>query len=65
MYGIDGRRDLTEKLLEELSGYAGAHPVRTGNGASTSARTTCSAPRSTRCCCTRAAASGCRGGCGR
>ena len=33
MYGIDGRRDLTEILLEELSGYAGAHPVRTGNGA--------------------------------
>ena len=33
MYGIDGRRDLTEVLLEELSGYAGAHPVRTGNGA--------------------------------
>jgi GH15 family glucan-1,4-alpha-glucosidase len=33
MYGIDGRRDLTEVLLKELSGYAGAHPVRTGNGA--------------------------------
>ena len=33
MYGIDGRRDLTETLLEELSGYAGAHPVRIGNGA--------------------------------
>ena len=33
MYGIDGRRDLTEILLKELSGYAGAHPVRTGNGA--------------------------------
>jgi GH15 family glucan-1,4-alpha-glucosidase len=33
MYGIDGRRDLTEVLLNELSGYAGAHPVRTGNGA--------------------------------
>ena len=33
MYGIDGRRDLTEILLDELSGYAGAHPVRTGNGA--------------------------------
>ena len=26
MYGIDGRRDLTETLLEELSGYAGARP---------------------------------------
>jgi GH15 family glucan-1,4-alpha-glucosidase len=33
MYGIDGRRDLTETLLEELSGYAGARPVRIGNGA--------------------------------
>jgi alpha,alpha-trehalase len=33
MYGIDGRRDLTESFREELSGYAGAHPVRIGNGA--------------------------------
>jgi GH15 family glucan-1,4-alpha-glucosidase len=33
MYGIDGRRDLTEMLRDELSGYAGAHPVRIGNGA--------------------------------
>jgi len=33
MYGIDGRRDLTETFLEELSGYAGARPVRIGNGA--------------------------------
>jgi alpha,alpha-trehalase len=33
MYGIDGRRDLTETLREDLSGYAGAHPVRIGNGA--------------------------------
>jgi GH15 family glucan-1,4-alpha-glucosidase len=33
MYGIDGRRDLTESLHKELSGYAGAHPVRVGNGA--------------------------------
>ena len=33
MYGIDGRRDLTESTLDELSGYAGAHPVRIGNGA--------------------------------
>jgi alpha,alpha-trehalase len=33
MYGIDGRRDLTETLREELSGYAGARPVRIGNGA--------------------------------
>jgi alpha,alpha-trehalase len=33
MYGIDGRRDLTEALRDELTGYAGAHPVRVGNGA--------------------------------
>jgi GH15 family glucan-1,4-alpha-glucosidase len=33
MYGIDGRRDLTEHTLDHLSGYAGARPVRTGNGA--------------------------------
>jgi alpha,alpha-trehalase len=33
MYGIDGRRDLTEELLKDLSGYDGASPVRTGNGA--------------------------------
>jgi GH15 family glucan-1,4-alpha-glucosidase len=33
MYGIDGRRDLTETTREELTGYAGARPVRIGNGA--------------------------------
>ena len=33
MYGIDGRRDLSERTLEHLSGYAGARPVRVGNGA--------------------------------
>jgi GH15 family glucan-1,4-alpha-glucosidase len=33
MYGIDGRRDLTESIREDLSGYAGAIPVRVGNGA--------------------------------
>ena len=33
MYGIDGRRDLTESTLDYLSGYAGARPVRIGNGA--------------------------------
>jgi GH15 family glucan-1,4-alpha-glucosidase len=33
MYGIDGRRDLTEATLDQLSGYAGAKPVRIGNGA--------------------------------
>jgi alpha,alpha-trehalase len=33
MYGIDGRRDLTESTRDELTGYEGAHPVRIGNGA--------------------------------
>src|SRR4051794_3197202 len=33
MYGIDGRRDLTERTLDGLTGYAGARPVRVGNGA--------------------------------
>ena len=33
MYGIDGRRDLTEWTVDDLSGYAGARPVRIGNGA--------------------------------
>ncbi|MFI5099530.1 MAG: glycoside hydrolase family 15 protein [Actinomycetes bacterium] len=33
MYGIDGRRDLTETTRDDLSGYEGASPVRVGNGA--------------------------------
>ena len=33
MYGIDGRRGLTESTRDELSGYEGAQPVRIGNGA--------------------------------
>ena len=33
MYGIDGRSDLPETTLDHLSGYAGARPVRIGNGA--------------------------------
>jgi alpha,alpha-trehalase len=33
MYGIDGKRDLTERTLDHLSGYEGARPVRVGNGA--------------------------------
>jgi alpha,alpha-trehalase len=33
MYGIDGRRDLTESIVDGLSGYEGARPVRIGNGA--------------------------------
>jgi GH15 family glucan-1,4-alpha-glucosidase len=33
MYGIDGRRDLTESTRDDLTGYEGAKPVRIGNGA--------------------------------
>jgi GH15 family glucan-1,4-alpha-glucosidase len=33
MYGVDGRRDLTERQLDHLTGYRGSHPVRVGNGA--------------------------------
>jgi GH15 family glucan-1,4-alpha-glucosidase len=33
MYGIDGRRQLPETTRDDLSGYAGARPVRIGNGA--------------------------------
>lgn len=33
MYGIDGRHDLSEKVLEHLEGYRGSSPVRVGNGA--------------------------------
>ena len=33
MYGIDGERELPERTLDHLSGYAGSRPVRVGNGA--------------------------------
>jgi GH15 family glucan-1,4-alpha-glucosidase len=33
MYGIHGERQLTEKTLGHLSGYAGSRPVRIGNKA--------------------------------
>ncbi|HWH45614.1 MAG TPA: glycoside hydrolase family 15 protein [Thermoleophilaceae bacterium] len=33
MYGIDGKKELTEATLDHLSGYEGAQPVRIGNGA--------------------------------
>ena len=33
MYGIDGRKDLTEKTLDNLSGWRNSRPVRVGNGA--------------------------------
>jgi GH15 family glucan-1,4-alpha-glucosidase len=33
MYGIKGQKELTERTLDHLKGYEGAHPVRVGNGA--------------------------------
>jgi GH15 family glucan-1,4-alpha-glucosidase len=33
MYGIDGRSDLTEQILDHLEGYRGSSPVRIGNAA--------------------------------
>ena len=33
MYGVDGERALPEQILEHLSGYEGARPVRIGNDA--------------------------------
>jgi GH15 family glucan-1,4-alpha-glucosidase len=33
MYGIDGRTDLPEEVLDHLEGYEGSAPVRIGNGA--------------------------------
>ena len=33
MYGVDGSRELPERELDHLPGYAGSRPVRVGNGA--------------------------------
>jgi len=33
MYGIDGRTELPEEILDHLEGYRGSAPVRIGNGA--------------------------------
>ena len=33
MYGIDGRQELTEEILDHLEGYMGSRPVRVGNAA--------------------------------
>src|SRR3954451_22311118 len=33
MYGIGGEKELTERTLDDLSGYDGAEPVRIGDGA--------------------------------
>ncbi|HET7173341.1 MAG TPA: glycoside hydrolase family 15 protein [Nocardioidaceae bacterium] len=39
MYAVDGARDLFERELDHLSGYAGSRPVRIGNGAATQLQT--------------------------
>ena len=66
MYGIDGRRDLTESTLDHLSGYAGARPVRVGNGAFDQRQNDVYGAVARRDPAAHAgAASGCRGGCGR
>ncbi len=33
LYGVDGRTDLPEQILEHLDGYRGSRPVRAGNDA--------------------------------
>src|SRR5207302_4142048 len=33
MYGVDGERNLDERILDHLSGYEGSRPVRIGNAA--------------------------------
>lgn len=33
MYGVDGRRELDEQVLDHLAGYRGSRPVRIGNAA--------------------------------
>ena len=65
MYGIDGRRDLTESVREDLSGYGGARPSGSATAPSSSVRTTSSGLRWTPSCCTAATASASRGGSGR
>ena len=39
MYAVDGGRELTERTLDHLPGYAGSTPVRIGNGAVTQRQT--------------------------
>jgi GH15 family glucan-1,4-alpha-glucosidase len=33
LYGVDGRREIPERILEHLAGYEGSRPVRIGNAA--------------------------------
>jgi GH15 family glucan-1,4-alpha-glucosidase len=39
MYGVDGSRELPERELDHLPGYAGSRPVRIGNGAAAQLQT--------------------------
>ena len=65
MYGIDGRRDLTESTRDDLSGYAGARPVRIGNGAYDQRQNDVYGAVLDSILLHTRRASGCRGGCGR
>ena len=65
MYGIDGRRDLTESTRDDLSGYAGARPVRVGNGAFDQRQNDVFGAVLDSILLTPGAASACRDGCGR
>ncbi len=65
MYGIDGRRDLTETLLKISPATAARSLSASATARSTSGRTMSTAPRSTRPYCTAGATSVFRGACGR
>ena len=65
MYGIDGRRDLTESTRDDLTGYDGARPVRIGNGAFDQRQNDVFGAVLDRSCSTRAGATASRVGCGR
>jgi Glycosyl hydrolases family 15 len=65
MYGIDGHRELTETLRQDLAGSAARSLSASATARSTSGRTTSTAPRSTRSYGTAGAAGVFRGACGR
>jgi GH15 family glucan-1,4-alpha-glucosidase len=65
MYGIGGERELTEQILDHLSGYDGARPVRIGNAAWDQRQRDVWGCCSTRCTCTSARATSSTSGAGR